>query len=439
MRYTNVKEPWPGPQSTALIDAWHQVEADVTGFQAPIVWEQGEGCIVTDVDGNRYIDWTSGVLVTNVGHCHPRLVQAVQESVTKLINNYESPTRYRVQAAEALMKIMPPHFGKCFFLSTGSETTEAAMRLMKRKAGKYEILSFEAGFHGRTAMAASASGMAGPKKGYGPSVPGVIRAAFPNPYRDPYGWCDDGPRFQRYFDYLETVISANSTGSLAGLIVEPYQGAGGFIFPPAGWLKRLEEWARHHDLLFTLDEVQSLYGRTGRFFAMEHEGLKPDLVTLGKAIGCGVPVSAVVGTDDVFSSLGKGELSSTLGGNPVSSAVVPVIIDIMQQEKLVENAAIMGGRLKTGLTKVAERCPVLGDVRGMGLVMGVEIVQDKTSKQPSPERIRPLIEACGRRGLLIGSVGMYGNVIRVAPPLVINEEMVDESLSIFEEAIMEVC
>jgi 4-aminobutyrate aminotransferase-like enzyme len=437
MKYTQVREPWPGPEGTRLIDEWHTYEADVTGYQAPVVWERGEGCIVTDVDGNRYIDWTSGVLVTSVGHCHPRLVEAVRESVGKLINNYESPTRYRVEAAKALMGVMPPHFGKCFFLSTGSEATEAALRLMKRRTGKYEILSFEAGFHGRTAASAAAGGMAGPKRGYGPALPGSIRAAFPNPYRDPSGWCSDGPGFRKYFDYLETVIAANSTGSLAGLIVEPYQGAGGFIFPPPGWLKRLEEWAHARGLLFTLDEVQSLYGRTGRFFAMEHDGLKPDIVTLGKAIGCGVPVSAVVATNDVFSALGKGELSSTLGGNPVSSAVVPVILDIMREERLVENAAAIGAYMKQRLEAIAAKCPLLGDVRGMGLVMGLEFVKDKATREPAPSLIRPLIDGCARRGLLIGSVGFYANVIRVAPPLVISREIAAESLDIFEAAVME--
>lgn len=435
MSYTSVKTAIPGPKSKKLLTEWHKHEADVTGYQAQLVWEKGEGCIVTDVDGNRFIDWTSGVLVTNVGHCHPKMVKAVQESVTKLINNYESPTEYRVKAATALMKVMPEHFGKCFFLSTGSEATEAALRLMKRRAGKYEIISFESGFHGRTTGSAAVGGMAGPKKGYGPSLPGSIRAAYPNPYRDTFGFCDDGPKFKKYFTYLEALISANTTGSLAGIIVEPYQGAGGFIFPPEGWLKRLEEWAHANGLLFTLDEVQSLYGRTGKMFAMEHDKLKPDIVTLGKAIGCGIPVSAVVATDDVFSCLSKGELSSTLGGNPVSSSVVPVILDIMKEEKLVENSAKIGAYMKEKLLKIAAKNKYLGDVRGKGLVMGLEFVKDKKTKEPAKELIKPFIDACAENGLLVGSVGTYGNVIRVAPPLLINKEIADESLACMEKAL----
>ena len=435
---TSVHPPLPGPRGKALLEKWRRDEADVTGYQAPVVWASARGCVVIDVDGNRFLDWTSGVLVTNVGHCHPRLVEAVRQAAGNLLNNYECPNTYRIEAAERLVRALPPHLDKCFFLSTGSEAVEASLRLMKRRTGKFEILSFVGGFHGRTFGAASVGGMPGPKRGYGPTMPGVIRALYPNPYRDPFGWCQDAPRFDRYFDYLETEIAAQSTGSLAGLIVEPYQGAAGFIFPPPGWLKRLEEWARRRGILFTLDEVQSSYGRTGRMWAMEHEGLTPDLVCIGKAIGCGVPVSAVAGTSDVFSCLSKGEMSSTLGGNPLASAAVTAILDIYEKEDLVGRSARLGPYMKERLLAIAARSRTLGDVRGMGLVMGLEFVKDKTTREPFPEIIRPLIDTAANHGLLIGSVGFYGNVIRVAPPLVMSQEEADESLALFESALSEV-
>ncbi|MBO5763064.1 MAG: aspartate aminotransferase family protein [Lentisphaeria bacterium] len=434
MKYTCIKTAIPGPKSAALLEEWHKHEAFSCGYQASVVWEKGEDCIVTDVDGNKFIDWTSGVLVTNVGHCHPKLVKAVQESVAKLINNYECPTEYRVRAAADLMSIAPKHMGKCFFFSTGAEATETAMRMMKRRTGKFEILCFESGFHGKTSGASSAGGLAGPKKGFGPTVPGVIRAIYPNPYRDELGFCDGDPEFKKYFRYLDAVIDANSTGSLAGVIVEPYQGAGGFIFPPKGWLKALEKWAHNRGMLMTVDEVQAGYGRTGKMFALEHDDLQPDIITLGKAIGCGVPVSAVVATDDVFSAFGRGEMSSTLGGNPVSSAAVSAIIEIYKEEGLVEKSAEMGAYMKAKLTEMIERCPKIGDVRGLGLINAVEIVTDKESKTPaSADVIHALIDGCAEKGLLIGSVGRFGNVIRVAPPLTITKEMIDESCAIFEE------
>jgi 4-aminobutyrate aminotransferase-like enzyme len=266
-------------------------------------------------------------------------------------------------------------------------------------------------------------------------VPGVIRAPFPNPYRDPYGWCGDGPNFEKYFCHLDSVVMANSTGSLAGVLVEPYQGAGGFIFPPRGWLKKLEEWLQKRGLLFALDEVQSSYGRTGKMWALEHENVRPDIVCIGKAIGCGVPVSAVAATSDVFSCLSQGELSSTLGGNPVASAAVCAVLDIYEREPLVENSAKMGAYMKQRLQEMGARCPSLGDVRGLGLVMGLEFVKDKKTKEPAPELIKPLIVDCANHGLLIGSVGMFGNVIRVAPPLIITKAEADESLAVLEGAL----
>jgi 4-aminobutyrate aminotransferase-like enzyme len=435
MAITHVQGPLPGPKGKKLIEKWHRYEADVVGYQAPVVWDTGRGCVVTDVDGNQYIDWTSGVLVANVGHCHLHLVQEVQKATARLLNNYECANEYRIVAAERLVKALPKHLDKCFFLSTGSETIEAAVRLMRRATGKFEIVSFEGGFHGRTTAALSLGGMPGPKRQYGPVLPGIIRLPYPNPYRDPYGWCRGAPEFKRYFDHLDAMLMANSTGSLAGAMVEPYQGAAGFVFPPTGWLKRLEQWVRGHGMLFALDEVQSSYGRTGTMWAAEHEGLTPDIIMIGKGIGSGVAVSALGATSRVFSCLKKGEMSSTLGGNPVASAAVIAVLDIMEEEKLCRNAARLGPYMKRKLQAVARRCPYLGDVRGMGLVMGLEFVKDKRTKEPAPELIRPIIEGCANRGLLVGSVGMYGNVIRVAPPLVITKAEIDESVAILEKVL----
>ena len=430
---TSVKQPFPGPKSRDLFDRWAKVEAQCTGYQARVVWDSASGVVVADVDGNTFIDWTSGVLVTNVGHCHPELVAAVQKTSAKLLNNYECLHEERVVAAEKLVSVLPPHLDRCFFLSTGSEATEGAIRIMKRKSGKFEIISFYGGFHGRTYAALSVGGLPGPKKGYGPTVPGAIRVPFPYCYRCPFkaepencGTC---------LDFLEDAVRANSTGSLAGVIVEPYLGAAGFIFPPEGWLKRLEQWLRARGLLFTLDEVQSSYGRTGKFWAMEWENLQPDLVSIGKGIGSGVPASAIAARSDVIGALGPGEMSSTMGGNPVACAAVIAVVDIMQREKLDENALRMGALMKARLVQIQERCPYVGDVRGMGLVMGVELVKDKATKEPAPDLTRKLIDVAAQNGLLIGSVGIYGNVIRVAPPLVITEAEAHESLDIFEKAL----
>ena len=435
-KVTRVTGDLPGPRSKALFERWEKVEAQCTGYQAAVVWDRASGCVVTDVDGNVFLDWTSGVLVTNVGHCHPDLVRAIQDAAAKLLNNYECLNAPRVEAAEKLVSVMPKHLDKCFFLSTGSEATEGAIRIMKRKSGKFEIVSFYGGFHGRTSAAASAGGLAGPKKGYGPSVPGAIRVPFPYCYR-----CPVHARLETCgllcLNYLDDAVRANSTGSLAGVMVEAYLGAAGFIFAPEGWFPRLERWLRDKGLLFALDEVQSAFGRTGKFFAMEREMLQPDLVCIGKGIGSGYPVSAIGARGEVIGALGKGEMSSTHGGNPVAGAAVCAIIDIMQREKLADNALRIGRIMKARLREIEQKCRYVGDVRGQGLVMGVELVRDKATKEPAPDLTLKLIDRAAHNGLLIGSVGIFGNVIRVAPPLVITEAEAHESLDIFEKSLAE--
>jgi len=430
----SVKVPLPGPRSQELLSRWARVEAQCAGYQARVAWDHASGVVVTDVDGNTFLDWTSGVLVTNVGHCHPDLVKAVQAAAAKLLNNYECLHPGRVEAAEKLISVLPRHLDQCFFLTTGSEVTEAAIRIMKRKTGKFEIISFYGGFHGRTYGALSAGGLPGPKKGYGPTMPGSIRVPFPNCYRCPFR-ADPATCDMLCLDYIEDAVRADSTGSLAGLIVEPYLGAAGFIFPPEGWLKRLEQWLRGRGLLFTLDEVQSSFGRTGKFWAMEWEGLTPDLVSIGKGIGSGVPASAIAARGEIIGVLGPGEMSSTMGGNPLSSAAVIAVVDIMTRDHLEENALRIGKLMKSRLLEMKEKSRFVGDVRGMGLVIGVELVKDKTTKEPAPDLTRKLIDLAAENGLLMGSVGVFGNVLRVAPPLIISEAEAHESLDIFEKAL----
>ena len=434
-KYANVTTLIPGPKSKALLDEWHQYEADKTGYQAQVAIHHGEGALLEDVDGNRFIDWTSGVLVTNVGHCHPRLVKAVQEASARMLNIYEYCSEYRVRAARALVQAAPAHLDTCFFLSVGSEATDSAMKIMKRYSGKYEIIGFYGGFHGRTMSTASAGGLAKPKKGFGPATPGMIRTPFPYCYRCPFKSQPDKCGFM-CLDFLDDVVRANSTDSLAGLIVEPYLGTAGFIFPPEGWLPRLEKWIREKNILFTLDEVQSSYGRTGKMWAMEWEGLTPDIVTVGKGIGSGISVAALLARKSVVDgALGKGELGSTYGGNPVSCAAVTSVLDIMQSDKVVENAHKIGVIFRERLTGMVEKAAHLGDVRGMGLVWGLELVVDKATKEPASALALKLIDSCAQRGLLVGAVGIFGNVVRVAPPLVINEDQAHESLDIMEEAL----
>lgn len=433
-RLTHVHAPLPGPKSRELLDRWHHYEANCTGYQAPLVWDHAQGALVTDVDGNTYVDWTSGVLVTNIGHCHPTHVAAVQRQVARLMNNYDFPTPERVEFARRMVETTPANLDRVFFLTTGSEACEAAIRVAKRYTGNFELVSFTGSFHGRTYAAMSMAGLAGTKRRYGPLMPGVIRAPFPYCYRCPLGKTQDACSME-CFDLMETIVGASTTGSLAAVMIEAYQGAAGFVFPPAGYLKRLETWARERDLVFILDEVQSSYGRTGKMYAAEWEDLHPHLMAVGKGIGSGIPTSALMAEAEVIGALGQGDMSSTCGGNPVSCAAGLAVLDIFAKEDLVGNAQRMGAVMKERLLHMQEKCPYLGDVRGRGLVIGMEFVKDKQTKEPAPDLTRRVIDRAAQHGLLVGSVGLYGNVLRVAPPLVISEAEVHESLDIMETVL----
>jgi 4-aminobutyrate aminotransferase / (S)-3-amino-2-methylpropionate transaminase / 5-aminovalerate transaminase len=433
-KFTDVHTSLPGPKSRELMERWGKAETQTTGIQAPIAVDRGEGAIIFDVDGNRFIDWTSGVLVANVGHCHPKLVASVQQASQKILNCYEYPTEYRVAAAEKLVASAPEHLDTCFFLSTGGEATDAMMRIMKRKTGNFEIVSFFGSFHGRLYAPASAGGISKIKYGLGPAMPGIIRSPFPYCYRCPFK--SEPHRCQMLcLEFLDDVVSANSTGSLAGLVTEPYLGTAGFIFPPEGFMPRLEKWIREKKILFALDEVQSSFGRGGKQWFMEWENLTPDIAAAGKGIGSGITQSAIVARSEVMKCFGKGELSSTSGGNPVACAATIAVLDILREENLCERAQRFGKIMKDRLTRLMDRSDYLGDVRGKGLVMGMEVVEDKKTREPSSRLCQEIVLRCAEKGLLVGIVGIHSNVIRVGPPLVISEEEVNESLGIMEEVM----
>lgn len=426
----------PGPMGSGLLSDWREHEAQTTTYQAPVVWDHARGLIVTDVDGNEYIDWTSGVLVTNVGHCHPRHVEAIQAAVARLMNSYDFPTPDRIELARRMCEVAPENLDRAFFLTTGSEAVEAALRVAKRFTGNYEIVTFFGGFHGRTYGAMSAGGLKATKRQFGPTMPGVMRAPFPYCYRCPLGLKPDSCNVD-CLNLLDDVVNANSTGSLAAVMIEPYLGAAGFVFPPEGYLKKLEAWARERDMIFILDEVQSSFGRTGRMFALEWEQLRPQLLCLAKGLGSGIPNSCLMAEREVIGALGQGEMSSTCGGNPVASAASLAVLDILRDEGLVENADRIGRVMKSRLEQLQERSRCLGDVRGRGLVIGLEIVKDRATKEPAPELTRRIINRAAEEGLLIGAVGPFGNCLRVAPPLVISEAQAHTSLDIFEHVLLE--
>jgi 4-aminobutyrate aminotransferase-like enzyme len=427
--YANVKGQLPGPLSKKYMEESAKYESGTTSQQAPIVWDSAQGVIITDVDGNKFIDLTSGVLVTNVGHCHPKLTAAIQRAAGRLMNCYDFPTPERGTLAKRLVEATPENLDRCFFTVTGSEATDSALRVVRRATGRHEILSFYGGFHGRSYGPMSVAGKTGTKRKFGPVVPGSILAPYPYCFRCPF---KKKPESCGMFclEFLDRVVEAQSTGDIAALIIEPYQGSSGFIFPPDGFLKKLEQWAKERDIIFILDEVQASFGRTGKLFALEWEGLRPNVLCLGKGIGSSVPAAAMLTETRLISALGPGEMSSTYGGNPVSSAAGLAVLDIIAEEKLPENALKVGAYMKERLQKVQEKSQILGDVRGRGLVIGLEIVKDRESIEPAPDITMEIIRRAAQEGVIMGRVA--GNVIRVAPPLVITMEQAEEAVDILE-------
>ena len=431
------KHKIPGPKSKELLKISKDYEPPCMADQVPVVWDHGEGIWITDVDGYTYLDFTSGVLVTNIGHSHPHHVNTIQKQAQRLMNCYSFPTPERVSLSKRLVDLLPANLDSVFLLTTGAEATESALRIAKRYTGKHEILSFYGGFHGRTYGSMSVSGNIGTRRNFGPALPGGILAPYPYCYRcfydKKYPDCD-------FFclKQLDRIINSTASGDLGAVITEPYQGGAGFIFPPEGWLKMLEKWAHERDLMLIVDEVQSSFGRTGKMFMIEWEDVRPQMLCLGKGFGSGMPASALVGESKIFKSMNPGEMSSTTGGNPLASAASHAVLDVMRDESLPQNALNVGEYLVGRFKELQRTHRFIGDVRGKGLVIGVEIVEDQRNKISSPELTQKLIYKCGEYGMLLGRVGLYGNVIRIAPPLIITREESELGVRIIDKVLGEV-
>jgi 4-aminobutyrate aminotransferase len=447
-----------GAKTLELLELSKKYEPRSMSEHVPVVWKRGERCYIEDVDGNVFLDMTSGVLVANAGHSHPRLVAAMKDQVGKVVNSYDFVNEYRPALAQKLVEITPPNLDKAFILTTGSEATEAAMKMARLYTGRHEIISFQGGFHGRTYGAMSAGGKrsGAATKGFGPFVPGFHQAPFPNAYRPIFGEMTLSCDLKKYprpwvrhsqslqtgntpycLDYLDWFVETQTESDIAAIIVESYQGGAGSIIPPVEWMQGLSAWCKEYGIVFIADEVQASFGRTGKMFCFEHYGIEPNLVCMGKGISSSVPVAALVGEGAIMDVLGPGTMSSTHGGNALSSRIALENIRIIEDEGLVENAAKMGEICKQRFEELKQKYSFLGDARGLGLAWGLEIIksEDLNAKLPDADKAKAIIRAAWDRGLLmIAPVGHYGNVLRLAPPLVISEKEMNLAIDIIDEA-----
>ncbi|ADD41592.1 aspartate aminotransferase family protein [Stackebrandtia nassauensis] len=410
------------------------------GF-TPRLIERAAGSHVFDSDGTAILDFTSGQMSAILGHGHPDIVATVSRAVASLDHLYSGMLSPPVlQLAEKLDAALPAPLGKTLLLTTGAEANEAALKMAKLATGRYEIVSFDRSWHGMTQGAASATFSAG-RRGYGPPTPGNLVLPTPNGYRSPFRNPDGSYDWEGELDYGFALVDQQSAGSLAACLVEPILSSGGIIDPPPGYLRRLRELCHERGMLLILDEAQTGLGRTGAMYAFERDGVVPDLLTLSKTLGAGLPVAAVVTSDAIERVCHeRGFLFYTTHvSDPLAAAVAVTVLDVIEREGLVARAARLGAQLTDRLLALRERFEVVGDVRGRGLLQGLELVRDKKSKAPADELGKAVTAACLERGLHMNIVQLpgMGGIFRIAPPLTIGEAELHSGVDILEAAIAE--
>ncbi|GAA4387273.1 aminotransferase class III-fold pyridoxal phosphate-dependent enzyme [Actinomadura verrucosospora] len=400
----------------------------------PVLAERGEGVYLYDAEGRRHLDFTAGIGVVNTGHCHPRVVEAAQQQVGTLVHGQYTTVMHRplLRLTEALGEVLPEGLDSLFFLNSGSEAVEAAIRLARHATGRQNIVVFHGSFHGRT-MGAAALTTAGTKfrAGIGPLMPGAAIAPFPQAYR--YGWPEEeATRFAlRELDYL--LATASPASDTAAFVVEPVLGEGGYIPAPPAFLEGLRERADRHGILLVVDEVQTGFGRTGRFWGHEHSAARPDVLITAKGLASGFPLSAIAAPEALMAKARPGSQGGTYGGNAVSCAAALATLRVIADEDLVGNSAVQGARLNDGLRKVAADHPAIGDVRGLGLMQASEFTTP--DGEPDAAAAARAQGAAAERGLLLLTCGAYGNVVRMIPPLIVTAEQIDDGLALWADAV----
>jgi 4-aminobutyrate aminotransferase-like enzyme len=407
-------------------------DADFNPTLPPIVMERGEGVMLTDTEGHQTIDMSD--LIAHIGHCHPRHVAAVQQAAAQMIiskGNLTNPSRARL--VQRLAGLTPSNLDKVFLATSGSEICEWAIRIARRATGRHEILSFWGGLHGRTYGAMSMNGSQRRKRRFGPLMPGCLYAPYPYCYRCPFDKRVESCNFY-CLGYLDRAIEAEGTGDLAALIVEACQGFAGIVFAPEGYLPRLQQWAAEQDVVFILDEVQTSFGRTGRMFALEWEGLRPNILCVGKGLGGGLPMAALVAEAGLLASVAPGELSGGIGGNPLGCSAALAVLDILEEENLADHAARVGAYLLGRFRRWQDKFAFIGDVRGRGLCLALEFVRDRESKEPLPGVVRRLSDICYPRGVYLSG---GGHILSIRPPLILTEDQAEWAADVIEGALAE--
>ncbi len=431
-RAIHLKTEIPGPKSRAILDRKARVVADPLSIYAPIVIAEAHGVTLTDVDGNTFLDFTGGVGCLNVGHSHPRVVEAAQAQLERFAHTDFTIVPYEVyvELAERLTELAPVRRpAKAAFFNAGTEAVENSIKFARAYTMRPAVIVFEGAFHGRTLLSLSMTSKTHPyKAGLGPFAPEIYRVPFAQEYR--------GPSTDEALSAVERAFTTEvAAENVAALVVEPVQGEAGFLPAPHDFLVGLRRMCDEHGIVFVADEVQTGFGRTGRLFALEHYGIEADLMTVAKSIAAGLPLSGVIGTAQIMDAPGDSAIGGTYVGNPVAQAAALAVLDVIEEEGVVERAAQLGETMRRRMLAWQERFPAIGDVRGLGAMLAIELVEDRKTKRPAPDLATAVVLEAATRGLLLLKAGIYSNCIRVLCPLTLADEELDEALSAWEEAL----
>ncbi|PEK92790.1 4-aminobutyrate--2-oxoglutarate transaminase [Bacillus mycoides] len=432
----------PGSYSQVLQKRYEEAVPKGIYHLTPLYVKEAKGAIITDVDGNQFIDFAGGIGMQNVGHCHPKVVRAVQKQAESFIHPCFHVTPYEnyITLAEKINEKVPgTSKKKTMFANSGAEAIENAVKIARKVTGRRKVISFERGFHGRTLMTMSLSTKENPyKAGFGPFVSDMHILPYPYYYRAEEGVSPEEVDSQVIYQF-EKFLEEVSPEQVAAIVMEPVQGEGGFIVPSISFVKRLREICNQYGILMIMDEVQTGFGRTGKWFATEHFYIEPDIMTLSKSIAGGLPLSAIVGRAELMDIPGRGQIGGTFAGSPLSCVAGLAVFEIMEEENLVERAQQIGNRIMSHLHQMQLKYEVIGDVRGIGAMVAMELVTNRITKEPAKELTVKLIEDFWKNGLISIGAGIFDNVLRFLPPLVISNEEIDRGFEIINESFEKLC
>ncbi|WP_226654967.1 4-aminobutyrate--2-oxoglutarate transaminase [Pseudalkalibacillus hwajinpoensis] len=436
----SIQTSLPGPVASQLLERRENIVPNAVSCGIPTFAKEASGARVTDVDGNTFIDFAGAIGTINVGHCHPRVKEALHDQVDKYIHTGFNVMMYEpyIELAEKLAALAPgDHQKKVLLQNSGAEAVENAVKIARKFTGRQAIVTFQNAFHGRTLMTMSMTSKVKPYKfGFGPFAPEVYKAPFPYAYRKPEQMSESAYTdfmIQQFNDFLLKEVAPET---IAAVVMEPVQGEGGFIVPDQSFVQAVKSICEEHGILFVADEIQTGFARTGKYFATEHFGIVPDLVTVSKSLGAGTPISGVIGRREVMDAADQGELGGTYSGSPLGCRAALAVLDVIEEEGLNQRALQIGEKVRERFTYLSKEFPFIGDVRGLGAMNAIEIVGE--GKVPDKDLTKKILAEAQQKGLLLLGAGVYGNVIRFLMPLVITDDELEEGLFIIEEAMRKV-